>query len=211
MKIINGFHSNNTHVLVATDIAARGLDIKGVSHVYNYDIPPNADDYTHRIGRTARAGKSGKIINILASRDYENFRILKNQGFLIKLENTPEIERVFVKWTPDGRDGGRRDSRGGGYSRGGSGSSRSGGGYSRDSRGGSNGGYNKGPRRDSRSNDRNDSRSDSRDSKPYFKNKDYRGESRTSRPYNKYDNSNHRPSRSSRTGARSNYSSKRRY
>ena len=72
-KILEQFHSKKVHVLIATDVAARGLDIKGVSHIYNYDSPPTENEYTHRIGRTARAGEEGKVINILASRDYENF------------------------------------------------------------------------------------------------------------------------------------------
>jgi ATP-dependent RNA helicase DeaD len=72
-RILKEFHGSGVGVLVCTDVAARGLDIKGVSHVYNYDLPTNSSDYIHRIGRTARAGKEGKAINILSSRDYENF------------------------------------------------------------------------------------------------------------------------------------------
>lgn len=91
--------SNKTLVLVCTDIAARGLDIKGVSHVYNYDIPKDDKDYIHRIGRTARAGKEGKAVSILAPRDFENFRkVLKNSDLSIKQESLPELERVPVRW-----------------------------------------------------------------------------------------------------------------
>ena len=68
------FHSSKTHVLVATDVASRGLDITGVSHIFNYDIPSRADDYTHRIGRTARAGKTGRAISILSQDDHDNMR-----------------------------------------------------------------------------------------------------------------------------------------
>ena len=54
------FHEGVTRILVATDVAARGLDIKSVTHIFNYSIPRNAEEYTNRIGRTARAGESGK-------------------------------------------------------------------------------------------------------------------------------------------------------
>ena len=73
-RILEGFHRGKIHVLVATDVAARGLDIKNVSHVFNYDIPKNALDYTHRIGRTARFGKTGKAISLLCNEDHGPFR-----------------------------------------------------------------------------------------------------------------------------------------
>ena len=56
---MKSFHEKEVYVLVCTDVAARGLDIKGVSHVYNYDIPKTSKEYIHRIGRTGRAGKKG--------------------------------------------------------------------------------------------------------------------------------------------------------
>ena len=55
-QALEGFKSGEYKVLVATDIVARGIDVEGISHVINYDIPINAEDYVHRIGRTARAG-----------------------------------------------------------------------------------------------------------------------------------------------------------
>jgi ATP-dependent RNA helicase RhlE len=58
-RSIEKFKSGNTDILVATDVAARGLDIKGVTHVINYELPQSHDDYAHRIGRTGRAGKKG--------------------------------------------------------------------------------------------------------------------------------------------------------
>lgn len=62
------FKEDNVRVLVATDVAARGLDISGVSHVINYDIPHTYEDYVHRIGRTGRAGKTGKALTFVEGR-----------------------------------------------------------------------------------------------------------------------------------------------
>ncbi len=105
IKVLDEFHKKGLGVLVCTDVASRGLDIKGVSHVYNYEVPSDSKDYVHRIGRTARAGKDGKAITILASRDYENFNNLlsSNQANVI-LERLPEIKMVRVSV-----DSGRRN------------------------------------------------------------------------------------------------------
>ncbi|MBC8494919.1 DEAD/DEAH box helicase, partial [archaeon] len=122
---LKDFHKGHVNVLVCTDVAARGLDIKNVSHVYNYDIPKTSSDYIHRIGRTARAGADGKAISILTDRDYDNFRAVKRDASLdIQPEELPEIQTLQIQ-----TDFGRRDDRRGGYSRGGSssyGSSRGG-------------------------------------------------------------------------------------
>lgn len=67
-----GFKDDSIRFLVASDVAARGLDIPDVSHVFNYDMPHHADDYVHRIGRTGRAGKTGTSITILAPGDEKN-------------------------------------------------------------------------------------------------------------------------------------------
>ena len=64
-KALGLFKQNHVNVLVATDVAARGLDISGVSHVINYDLPATYEDYTHRIGRTGRAGKTGKALTFI--------------------------------------------------------------------------------------------------------------------------------------------------
>ena len=63
------FKSGEVPLLVASDVAARGLDIEGLSHVFNFDVPMNAEDYVHRIGRTGRAGRSGRAFTIVASKD----------------------------------------------------------------------------------------------------------------------------------------------
>jgi superfamily II DNA/RNA helicase len=65
-KALGLFKQDQVRVLVATDVAARGLDISGVSHVINYDLPGSYEDYTHRIGRTGRAGKAGKALTFVA-------------------------------------------------------------------------------------------------------------------------------------------------
>ena len=64
-RALQSFKSNQVNVLVATDVAARGLDIPAVSHVINYDLPDSYEDYVHRIGRTGRAGKMGKALTFL--------------------------------------------------------------------------------------------------------------------------------------------------
>ncbi len=69
LRIVNLFKSGNLKILVATDVASRGLHVEEISHVINYDLPQDREDYVHRIGRTARAGLSGKAIS-LACEDY---------------------------------------------------------------------------------------------------------------------------------------------
>ncbi len=104
-RTIEDFHAKDIHVLVCTDVAARGLDIKGISHVYNYDIPKDDKDYIHRIGRTARAGKKGKVINILAQRDWDNYRrVLGNSNLNIEKEEVPHINRARIGWRERPRD-----------------------------------------------------------------------------------------------------------
>ena len=66
---LHGFREGHTRVLVATDIAARGLDVDAVSHVINYDVPNAPEDYVHRVGRTGRAGKRGQAITIVTPED----------------------------------------------------------------------------------------------------------------------------------------------
>ena len=73
-KVLSGFREKKFNILVATDVAARGLDIKGVSHVINYNVPRDPKDYVHRIGRTARAGKKGVAITLVTDRDMEFFK-----------------------------------------------------------------------------------------------------------------------------------------
>ena len=68
-RTLEKFRANELKILVASDVAARGLDVPGVSHVFNFDVPIHADDYVHRIGRTGRAGRSGMAFMLGSARD----------------------------------------------------------------------------------------------------------------------------------------------
>ena len=72
-RTLDGFRAGDLRFLVASDVAARGLDVPSVSHVFNFDVPSHAEDYVHRIGRTGRAGRDGKTIMICSPRDEKNF------------------------------------------------------------------------------------------------------------------------------------------
>jgi superfamily II DNA/RNA helicase len=95
MRALDSLREEKIDVLVATDVAARGLDIKNVEYVFNYDVPKTAIEYLHRIGRTARAGESGIAVSILCEPDYENFRrILRDKPLDIQKAPNPKFERV---------------------------------------------------------------------------------------------------------------------
>jgi superfamily II DNA/RNA helicase len=109
MATLDKFRRGEVTILVASDVAARGLDIDAVSHVFNFDVPIHAEDYVHRIGRTGRAGRSGKSFT-LATPDDGKFVVAIEQ--LIK-KAIPRIEIEGLE-TPSFSDGdGRRRSRGG--------------------------------------------------------------------------------------------------
>ncbi|MCZ4261943.1 DEAD/DEAH box helicase [Limimaricola sp. G21655-S1] len=71
-RTLEGFRAGEVKILVASDVAARGLDVPSVSHVFNFDVPSHAEDYVHRIGRTGRAGRKGTAIMICSPRDEKN-------------------------------------------------------------------------------------------------------------------------------------------
>ncbi len=97
-QVLDEFHGKGTKIMVCTDVAARGLDIKGVSHVYNYDIPPVSNDYIHRIGRTARAGKEGKAVSIISDRDYQDFKnVLNRENLKITPLDLPAFEQIKIE------------------------------------------------------------------------------------------------------------------
>ncbi|MEK6909367.1 MAG: DEAD/DEAH box helicase [Nanoarchaeota archaeon] len=151
-RIMEEFHSSKALILVCTDVAARGLDVNNVSHVYNFDIPKTSIEYIHRIGRTARAGKEGIAISIVTQRDYDNFRrVLSDPALNIKQEQMPEVEPIPVRFKEVASD---RDNRGrltfGGRGRF-SGARERGRSFGRDSRGGRSGGSRFGGDRDSNS------------------------------------------------------------
>jgi ATP-dependent RNA helicase RhlE len=90
MRALEGFKQGKYRVLVATDIAARGIDVDGISHVINYDIPRDAEDYVHRIGRTGRAGASGDAVTFVAGEDRDALhRIEKFTGKRYRVEPYP--------------------------------------------------------------------------------------------------------------------------
>jgi ATP-dependent RNA helicase DeaD len=97
-KTIKRFNEARVGVLVCTDVAARGLHIDDVSHVYNYEIPKDSNDYIHRIGRTARAGEHGKVINLLCEYDHDNFRRVEHEyrSFNINRLNTPYLKKITI-------------------------------------------------------------------------------------------------------------------
>ncbi len=78
LRVLRDFKNDNLDILVATDVAARGLDISGVTHVYNYDIPQDPESYVHRIGRTGRAGKHGQSITFVAPNEMGYLSIIEN-------------------------------------------------------------------------------------------------------------------------------------
>ena len=88
-KVMNKFRNGNINILVATDVAARGLDIDNVDVIINYDVPQNIDDYIHRIGRTARAGKKGFAFTLVSKDEIARFNNIR------KANNVKIIEKEF--------------------------------------------------------------------------------------------------------------------
>jgi len=95
-EVMDKFRNGLIDVLVATDVAARGLDIQNVTHVINYSIPQNPEGYIHRIGRTGRAGKSGMAITFVTPREYKHLRLIEKAAkTIIDRKRLPSVEDVF--------------------------------------------------------------------------------------------------------------------
>jgi superfamily II DNA/RNA helicase len=124
MQTLDDFKKNKITLLVASDVAARGLDIPAVSHIYNFDVPTHADDYVHRIGRTGRAGRSGTSVTIATPIDRKYVSAIeKLTGQTIApLEVEAGAERAAsfygARADGEGRDGERSERRRGGRDRG---------------------------------------------------------------------------------------------
>ncbi|MFI3321803.1 MAG: DEAD/DEAH box helicase [Rikenellaceae bacterium] len=78
-KVLRKFKNRTTNILVATDVAARGIDVNNLTHVINYSLPQDSESYVHRIGRTGRAGNQGTAITFISNSDYRQFTTLKRE------------------------------------------------------------------------------------------------------------------------------------
>jgi superfamily II DNA/RNA helicase len=117
---LDQFRKGEIPLLVASDVAARGLDIPAVSHVFNFDVPHHADDYVHRIGRTGRAGRAGTAISIVTSLDNKSIAAIERligqtippaEGdFAVQSVSSDETDQSRH---PRSREGSREGSRGG--------------------------------------------------------------------------------------------------
>lgn len=118
VRALEGFRTGRHRILVATDIAARGIDVEGVSHVVNYDIPNEPDVYIHRVGRTARAQRFGDAFSLVGREEEDDFeRIEQRLGLKIRRAEVPGFDysapapartagdRGFARGRPTGRRG----------------------------------------------------------------------------------------------------------
>jgi ATP-dependent RNA helicase RhlE len=115
-QALDGFRQGRYSILVATDVAARGLDIDGISHVVNFDIPGNAEDYIHRIGRTARADAEGDAITFVSPGEHLQLEAIeRNLGKNLPRADWESQAPVLSLFTPD--DGDNRGRRANGFRR----------------------------------------------------------------------------------------------
>jgi len=121
-KALDGFKSGQYRVLVATDIAARGIDVTGIEVVVNYDLPSQSGDYVHRIGRTARAGRAGRAISFATFDQRSDVRAIESliRSVLTVMPLPPEFKappmldptRPVKQFRSRGRSGSRLGTRG---------------------------------------------------------------------------------------------------
>lgn len=115
--VLDGFRAGAIKILVASDVAARGLDVSEVSHVFNYDVPSHAEDYVHRIGRTGRAGRSGCTFMIATPYDAKYLEavreLIKNQIDEIEFDVGQNDEPVVQSRPSNARNDGRTNDRSG--------------------------------------------------------------------------------------------------
>ncbi len=105
LKELDRFKSGDVNILVASDVAARGLDIKGVSHVFNFDTPWHPDDYVHRIGRTGRAGAKGRAFTFVAEEDAEAIaNVEKLTGAKIKVFGKDDVRVELAEASAETQD-----------------------------------------------------------------------------------------------------------
>ncbi len=108
MAALDAFRNGDAKLLIASDVAARGLDIPDVSHVFNFDVPHHPDDYVHRIGRTGRAGKSGTAITLVAPLDQKSLAAIERlTGQKIAFSGEPPRDTEAAAETERPRQGGR--------------------------------------------------------------------------------------------------------
>jgi len=131
--VLNEFKQGKSPIMVATDVASRGIDVRNITHVFNYDYPNNSEDYIHRIGRTGRAGQTGTAITLFTTDNSKQARDLVNVLKEANQQIDPRLQEMVRYGGGGGGWGGRgrgrgRGGYGGGYGgRGGGGNSGSGG------------------------------------------------------------------------------------
>ena len=113
LSVIDRFNSEKASILVASAVAARGLDIKNVTHVFNYDLSQDPQEYVHRVGRTARAGEQGRAFTLLAHQDFDAFEAILRRYALDVVELPLEkFEKVRFETRSYDGNGGPRNNRG---------------------------------------------------------------------------------------------------